>query len=202
MHLEILTKEQEELLPLVKMFSSEFGLVGGTAIALQLGHRESIDFDLFKNGNINILKIRKRVSEVFHIENVRVEEPEEYTITVNGVRLTFLNYPFNIKYTEKLEHTIKIPDILTLGAMKAFALGKRAKWKDYVDLYFIFRKHSLEEVTQKSAQIFGNEFNGKLFREQLSYYEDIDYTEQIVFMPKSSVSNEEIKKNLIEISLS
>ena len=133
MHLEILTKEQEELLPLVKMFSSEFGLVGGTAIALQLGHRESIDFDLFKNGNINILKIRKRVSEVFHIENVRVEEPEEYTITVNGVRLTFLNYPFNIKYTEKLEHTIKIPDILTLGAMKAFALGKRAKWKDYVD---------------------------------------------------------------------
>ncbi len=202
MHLEILTKEQEELLPLVKMFSSEFGLVGGTAIALQLGHRESIDFDLFKNGNINILKIRKRVSEVFHIENVRVEEPEEYTITVNGVRLTFLNYPFNIKYTEKLEHTIKIPDILTLGAMKAFALGKRAKWKDYVDLYFIFRKHSLEEVTQKSAQIFGNEFNGKLFREQLSYYEDIDYTEQIVFMPKSSVSNEEIKKNLTEISLS
>jgi len=201
-HLEILTKEQEELLPLVKMFSSEFGLVGGTAIALQLGHRESIDFDLFKNGNINILKIRKRVSEVFHIENVRVEEPEEYTITVNGVRLTFLNYPFNIKYTEKLEHTIKIPDILTLGAMKAFALGKRAKWKDYVDLYFIFRKHSLEEVTQKSAQIFGNEFNGKLFREQLSYYEDIDYTEQIVFMPKSSVSNEEIKKNLTEISLS
>jgi len=201
-HLEILTKEQEELLPLVKMFSSEFGLVGGTAIALQLGHRESIDFNLFKNGNINILKIRKRVSEVFHIENVRVEEPEEYTITVNGVRLTFLNYPFNIKYTEKLEHTIKIPDILTLGAMKAFALGKRAKWKDYVDLYFIFRKHSLEEVTQKSAQIFGNEFNGKLFREQLSYYEDIDYTEQIVFMPKSSVSNEEIKKNLIEISLS
>jgi len=201
-HLEILTKEQEELLPLVKMFSSEFGLVGGTAIALQLGHRESIDFDLFKNGNINILKIRKRVSEVFHIENVRVEEPEEYTITVNGVRLTFLNYPFNIKYTEKLEHTIKIPDILTLGAMKAFALGKRAKWKDYVDLYFIFRKHSLEEVTQKSAQIFGNEFNGKLFRERLSYYEDIDYTEQIVFMPKSSVSNEEIKKNLIEISLS
>ena len=202
MHLEILTKEQEELLPLVKMFSSEFGLVGGTAIALQLGHRESIDFDLFKNGNINILKIRKRVSEVFHIENVRVEEPEEYTITVNGVRLTFLNYPFNIKYTEKLEYTIKIPGILTLGAMKAFALGKRAKWKDYVDLYFIFRKHSLEEVTQKSAQIFGNEFNGKLFREQLSYYEDIDYTEQIVFMPKSSVSNEEIKKNLTEISLS
>ena len=202
MHLEILTKEQEELLPLVKMFSSEFGLVGGTAIALQLGHRESIDFDLFKNGNINILKIRKRVSEVFHIENVRVEGPEEYTITVNGVRLTFLNYPFNIKYTEKLEYTIKIPGILTLGAMKAFALGKRAKWKDYVDLYFIFRKHSLEEVTQKSGQIFGNEFNGKLFREQLSYYEDIDYTEQIVFMPKSSVSNEEIKKNLIEISLS
>ncbi|MEA2064850.1 MAG: hypothetical protein U9O66_00955 [Patescibacteria group bacterium] len=47
MHKKILTKEQKELLPLIKKFIKKFGLVGGTAIALQIGHRESIDFDFF-----------------------------------------------------------------------------------------------------------------------------------------------------------
>ena len=49
MHKEIFTKEQEKILPLVVDFSDRFGLVGGTAIALHLGHRRSIDFDLFSN---------------------------------------------------------------------------------------------------------------------------------------------------------
>jgi hypothetical protein len=48
MHLEILSKEQVELLPLVSQFKREFYLVGGTAIALHIGHRESIDFELFE----------------------------------------------------------------------------------------------------------------------------------------------------------
>lgn len=46
MHKEILTKNQSKLLELVSLFSDDFGLVGGTAIALQIGHRESIDFSL------------------------------------------------------------------------------------------------------------------------------------------------------------
>ena len=47
MHKEILTAKQTGLLPVIKTFSKDFGLVGGTAIALYIGHRQSIDFDLF-----------------------------------------------------------------------------------------------------------------------------------------------------------
>jgi hypothetical protein len=47
MHLEILSKEQVELLTFIEKFKSRFYLVGGTAIALQIGHRQSIDFGLF-----------------------------------------------------------------------------------------------------------------------------------------------------------
>ena len=53
MHPDILSKEQAELLPLIQQFKREFYLVGGTAIALQIGHRRSIDFDLFKLSNLN-----------------------------------------------------------------------------------------------------------------------------------------------------
>ena len=47
LHKEILTEGQVQLLPVLKRFKHDFGLVGGTAIALQIGHRESIDFDMF-----------------------------------------------------------------------------------------------------------------------------------------------------------
>jgi len=49
MHKEILNNNQIELLPLIGEFSKQFILVGGTAIGLQIGHRQSIDFDLFSN---------------------------------------------------------------------------------------------------------------------------------------------------------
>ena len=61
MHKEILTVEQLELLPLVKSFGDNFGLVGGTAVALHLGHRRSIDFDLFSSKEFDNGEIRKRI---------------------------------------------------------------------------------------------------------------------------------------------
>ena len=59
MHKEILTGDQSKLLPLVKIFSKDFGLVGGTAIGLYLGHRESIDFDLFTFNKFSNYSVKK-----------------------------------------------------------------------------------------------------------------------------------------------
>ena len=61
-HKEILTKEQVELLPVVGDFSKKFSLVGGTAIALHIGHRESIDFDMFSLKSFGNLQIRNKLS--------------------------------------------------------------------------------------------------------------------------------------------
>src|SRR3989344_5102834 len=152
MHNEILTANQKELLPLLKDVSTEFGLVGGTAIALQLGHRESIDFDLFKNGGLDILKLKRNINKTFPIQQVRVENVDEYTVRVNDVQVTFYNYPFVLPYDIKFDDVIALPNLLTLAAMKVFALGKRAKWIDYVDLYFILQKHSFSEIVQQSKQ--------------------------------------------------
>jgi negative regulator of genetic competence, sporulation and motility len=94
-----------------------------------------------------------------------------------------------------------MPDILTLGAMKAYALGRRAKWKDYVDLYFIIKHYSIKELIRTAKKIFVNEFNEKLFREELSYFKDIHYSEKIDFMPEFELSESEIREKLIEFSL-
>lgn len=84
--------------------------------------------------------------------------------------------------------------------MKAFALGRRAKWKDYVDLYFILKYHySLQQISDRSADIFGNLFSEKLFRQQLCFFKDINYSEKVEFV-SDEVSEEEIKMFLTDIA--
>lgn len=197
----ILSYEQEKLLPLIKSFSSDFYLVGGTAIALHLGHRRSIDFDLFTDNSFNPLNIRKKILKTNQINQTFTQGEGELTVLINNVKVTFFHYPFSINRPFDFEGYIKIPDLLTLGAMKAFALGRRAKWKDYVDLYFILQKYSFKDLIKKTNSIFKNEFNEKLFRAQLGYFEDIDYSEEIQYMTGFEEKDSVIKQFLEKISL-
>ena len=202
MHKEILSEQQVELLPLLGKPSRSFGLVGGTAIALQIGHRRSIDFDLFSFKEFKNRDIQKKVESITRIEKVFVNKTGEYTFLSNGVKITFFNYPYKIEYKKNFEGIIKMPDLLTLAAMKAFALGKRAKWKDYVDLYFIMKDFfSLKDICKKSEELFGVQFNEKLFRIQLTYLEDVNYEEEVEFLPGFEVDEKTVKEKLVEFSL-
>ncbi|OGZ68873.1 MAG: hypothetical protein A3D44_04290 [Candidatus Staskawiczbacteria bacterium RIFCSPHIGHO2_02_FULL_42_22] len=202
MHSEILTKEQIGLLELVASFSKNFGMVGGTAIALYIGHRESIDFDLFSLEEFENSKVRKKIIGRQKINEIVRDEKGQFTLIIDGVRFTFFHYPFPITFSENFENTIKLPDLITLAAMKAYALGRRAKWKDYVDLYFIIKNHhSVNDINKKAKEIFGNEFNEKLFRSQLSYFEGINYKEEVVYKKGFEVSEETVKSALVKFSL-
>jgi hypothetical protein len=201
MHEEILAPLQIKLLPLVKMFSHEFSLIGGTAIALQLGHRRSIDFDLITFSELQGDHIRSSIKKNHAIESTIVDETNELTLVVDGVKMTFLHYSFHIKCDESFRDIIQMPNLLSLAAMKAFALGRRAKWKDYIDLYYIIQKYSFKEVVQKTHKIYRNEFNEKLFREQLAYFADIDYSESIDSMKGFEVDTKDIQNKLEKISL-
>lgn len=202
MHKEILTKEQLELLPIVHSFSKEFGSVGGTAIALYIGHRESLDFHLFSLKKFENMQIRNKIDDTIKIDKIVVNKLGEFTILIKGVKLTFFRYPFNITFSKNFDDIIKMSDLLTLAAMKTYALGMRAKWKDYVDLYFIIKDfYSIQEIIKKTKEIFKNEFNERMFRTQLSYFEDINYKEKIIYKKGFKTSDEVIKKKLIEFSL-
>lgn len=202
LHVEILNNKQRKLLPWLHEFIDDFGLVGGTAFALQIGHRQSIDFDLFACKEFDNLSLQKIILKKKKIQKVFVDHKGELTVLIEGVKVTFLYYPFKIKFSRSAAGFIKMPDLLTLSALKAYALGRRAKWKDYVDLYFIFKYyHSLEEVVAAAVKIFGSSFNEKIFRSQLAYFHDLDYSESVVFQPEFLVSEMKIKKFLTAASL-
>lgn len=203
MHRNILTKTQSRFLPVVKLFSKKFGLVGGTAIALYLGHRESLDFDLFSFDGFNNYSIKTVIAQNnVVIDTVLVNKKGEYTFLTKGIKLAFFQFPYKINFSESFGKFIKMPDLITLAAMKAFALGRRAKWKDYVDLYFILKAHhTISEITAKGMEVFGSEFNEKIFRTQLAYFKDIDYSEKIIYKKGFSRTDEVIRKALVEFSL-
>lgn len=200
-HKEILNDKQIELLPLVGEFKREYYLVGGTAIALYLGHRRSIDFDLFKFASLNRKKNLEKVQSSGFPSIVTWNVTDQMNLVVNEVKVTFSQYPFQIKANKVFDNIIRLPELLDLAAMKAYALRRRSKWKDYVDLYFLLKKKfTFDEISQRAVSIYGDLFSDKLFRSQLSYFEDVDYSEEVDYIIADSPSDEEIKQYLIDVS--
>lgn len=203
MHIEILSSEQQALLPWVKQFKREFYLVGGTAIALYIGHRKSIDFDLFKLGALNHKRNLERIQQSGFAYQVTRRITEQMNCIVNDVKVTFFQYPFEIEAKHSVENVFRIPSLLDLAAMKAYALGRRSKWKDYVDLYFLLNEYfTIKQVSQRAITIFGELFSEKMFRAQLCYFEDIDYSEKVDWLLPNPPTNEEIKSHLVELATS
>src|ERR1700675_1718197 len=94
MHQEVITNEGAALLPVLSRFHG-FYLAGGTALALQIGHRISVDFDLFTDDDID-RALLQRARHVFSGADISplVNNADELTLLVNGVKVTFLRYPF------------------------------------------------------------------------------------------------------------
>ena len=198
MHKEILSEKQQELLPLIRQFSREYFLAGGTAVALLIGHRRSLDFDLFKFSSVNHKRNIDKIAGSRLPYEVTWREAGQMNVTVGDVKITFLEYPFSVAGAGKFEDIIKVPELIDLAAMKAYALGRRSKWKDYVDLYFILKNYfSIDQISAKASEIFDQLFSEKLFRMQLNYFEDIDYSEQIEYVDVP-VPEQEIRAFLTE----
>jgi hypothetical protein len=201
MHTEILSGKQNELLPYLKVFKRKFYMVGGTSIALHLGHRRSIDFDLFCRNDINKKDIRKKLEAIpFKIIKI-FEDTDQIHFIINDIKVTFFNYTYEIDHPLILEQYLSYPSLLSLASMKAYALGRRAKWKDYVDLYFILKDHySVEEISKEALRYFGQLYSEKLFRELLAFHKDINYSETVEYLIPEPSQNE-IKEFLTDKAL-
>ena len=126
---------------------------------MQIGHRASVDFDLFSEKEIskNLLAKVKRIYENKAMV-VSVNNPDELTVFINGVKITFLRYPFSLQNKLIDYNGIKLMNAKEIAATKAYTVGRRGTIKDYVDLYFIISEKisSLEEIMEMAKIKFGN----------------------------------------------
>lgn len=193
MHLETITLKAKKIFQKLDNFSG-FYLAGGTGLALQIGHRISVDFDFFQEKNLpkNLLSKIKKVFENSKIELV-VNNSGQLTVIIGGVNLSFIKYPFPV-ISKFIDYKgIKILPPLEIAAMKAYAIGRRATLKDYVDLYYFLKEKDgkLEDIINLCEKKFGREFDARLFLEQLIYSKDVEEME-INFL-NQSVGKKEVE---------
>ncbi len=176
-HLEIFDKKRLEIFEKLPHVSKDAILTGGTALALQLGHRKSYDFDLALETPIGKLLLR-RVTEVFkdHKITPQIDTPNELTLGLSkNIKVTYLYYPFPPLHPCPKIKSQKLHSLYDLASNKAHTIGRRGEWKDYTDMYFLLVKGKvgIEKVIKETKKRFGDEFNEKLFWEQLVYWQDI-----------------------------
>jgi len=193
---EALTKRAAELFPNFSKLK-DFYLVGGTALALQIGHRLSVDFDFFSKEELpkSILQEVKRIFPKSSI-SITYRAPEQLNLLLDEIKTTFFYYPYPI-INEFVEYQkVKMASVLEIAAMKAHAIGKRLAYKDYVDWYFLLKENHirLHDVIELAKKKFGGEFNDRLFLGQLVSLVDIQ-TQKIDFL-RDPVDRETIERFL------
>lgn len=175
--IDILDKDRLKVFGQLKDFKSGRYLVGGTALALQLGHRKSEDFDIFSNFQIQ-RNDKEEAIKVFG-EKVRftVDNPKQLTfLTSESVKVTFAYTPNRPLHKLISDRLLPLPmlSVNDIASDKAFTIGRRAAYRDYVDLYFILESGaSLGKIIHETAKRYGAMFEEKLFLEQMEYMEDL-----------------------------
>lgn len=176
LHKDILDKKRQDLLQNLLPFIKGFVLGGGTALALQLAHRLSFDFDFFTFSSIP-KKLLEKLSKTIEISNIVVDTSDELTFfTKDNIKVTFLLYPFE-SYSKPVadENGLLLFPVQEIALQKAYVIGRRGEYRDYFDLYTILKNDfiDLDRLIEVAKKVYGSVFDEKIFLEQLVYFGDL-----------------------------
>lgn len=147
-------------------------LVGGTALALQLGHRASIDIDLFGQHELDDQQMTQIMSKYEEVEQLRSSKSIKVYL-INGIKVDIVNYSYAWLDAQMEEDNIRMASVRDIAAMKIAAIAQRGSKKDFIDLYFLLQQFSLSEILGLYQQKItdGNEW---IALRSLAYFEDAD----------------------------
>lgn len=197
MHYNILDEKRRAILPKLSELKSEFYLAGGTALALQIGHRDSVDFDFFTQDNIDTQELFEKVIDIFTEHKVLKTQEEHNTLSIvidNNIRISFFTYKYPLIGSLIDEPYLHLAPIEDIACMKLSAITSRATNKDYIDLYFILKQMNLEELLELAKIKYPN-LDTNLILKSLVYFDDLE-EEPIVFKEDNETNWEEIKEVL------
>jgi predicted nucleotidyltransferase component of viral defense system len=186
-------------------FIESYYLAGGTALAIQIKHRKSNDLDFFTLGNIEAKKITDWLHNSFAVGQVNIifRKTDQLDVNIMDIKTSFISYPFRVinrlingENIDLRLSGLKIAPPEEIALMKAYTIGRRTSFRDYVDLYYLLYQNStdIERIIKECDQKYVLEgetfFSRKLFLQQLKYTEDINdkrETEQLLFDKKVTV---------------
>ncbi|MBI2257972.1 MAG: nucleotidyl transferase AbiEii/AbiGii toxin family protein [Flavobacteriia bacterium] len=172
---------------------NDFILVGGTSLALQMNHRISIDIDLFGKSELDEELFFDILSEFG--KTILLKKSKNILIfSVDNIKIDFVNYRYPLIQKPMLKYGFRLASQMDIAAMKLNAIACRGSKKDFIDLFYLLKKYSLQDMMEFYKQKYqdGSEF---MVLKSLTYFDDADKEESPIVFEK--VSWETIKTEIL-----
>lgn len=175
----------------------KFILVGGTALSLQIGHRKSIDIDLFSTSSFDVAEM------IFFLQteyNYTIQNRDKNTLigAIGDIKVDFLSHQYKWLQPPVISDNIRLASLQDLAAMKLNAIvSNGTRLKDYIDLAFLSIRFSLAEMLQFFEEKYPNN-NSMMAMKSLNWLEDINFDVDIVYISKKLLWNE-VKSRIVDM---
>lgn len=166
-----------------------FNLVGGTALSLQIGHRKSIDLDMFSQTDFEADTILQHLIDEGYNPSVRHKFKQTLIVEIEGIKVDFIRFRYPFAKDIHIVEGIRLASVQDIACMKIDAIMGRGKKKDFCDLYFLLRKHTLNDIMTWYQQMFQHSTLFHVYK-SLTWFDDADLDGELeVFDKKYSWEN-------------
>jgi hypothetical protein len=173
----------------------QFYLAGGTGLALQIGHRGSVDLDFFSKNAFHTGTLKQELAGAGNLY-IMLETVDTLDGALDDVKVSFFEYRYDILFPLLFFRGVAVADLRDIAAMKLTAISSRGSKKDFIDFYFLLEAFPLPELLHFFEGKFrGIEYSTIHLLKSLSYFEDAEDEP----MPRmlTDVSWEQVKKKIL-----
>jgi hypothetical protein len=175
---------------------SQFNLVGGTALSLQIGHRKSIDLDMFSHSDFEAAKILQYLIDEGYQPNIRHNFKQTLIVEIEGIKVDFIRFRYPFANPVKVIEGIRLTNIQDIACMKIDAIMGRGRKKDFCDLYFLLKKFSLNDIMTWYQQMFQHSTLFHVYK-SLTWFEDANLDGDLEVLDKK-YDWEKAKKTILK----
>ena len=200
MHLKCLTPAARKVLKVIAPVAAAKGFVlaGGTAVALHLGHRVSVDFDFFTMRSFRPDRLHQAINGLDLETLILQEEPGTLTLSADGVKMSFFHYPYAFLEATSTLQGIQIAGLVDIASMKLMAMMQRGAKRDYVDLYWILQDIPFSKIAANMINRYGaNRVNSLVIGKALVFFQDADADPDPAYLGKR-IAWAKVKKYFID----
>jgi len=179
-----------------KPYLQGFYLVGGTALALHLEHRKSIDIDLFSNFSFDATGLLEQIHQDF-LYQLFFTASNTLKGSIANINVDILAHRYELIAEPELVHGVKLlslPDIIAMKLNAISTSGQRSK--DFIDIYYLLKKYKLERMLVFYQEKYKQE-NISFILKSLIYFDDVDLADWPVMIKDPKSKWADVKK-LIE----
>jgi len=198
----VLNYNQKKIVRKIDFLSKNFYLAGGTALAIQIGHRTSVDFDFYSEKEFDYKKLYSKFRKTFGRETSKLIAAEDtLEFRIKSINLSFFKYPYSLIRPMIKWQSLYLASLEDIAAMKIEAIIGRGTKRDFVDIYYLIKKFGIKKVLGFAEEKYKELFNRYIVLRSLIYFIDAEKKGQgriRINLFDAKTDWESIKKYLIQ----